>query len=38
MPMRRVRCPICKGERRTRKTRSGRWHRCRCCRGTGTIR
>lgn len=38
MPMRPVCCPVCKGERRTRKTRHSRWHRCRCCRGTGTIR
>lgn len=35
--MHRVRCPICKGERRI-KTRTGRWRRCRCCHGTGTIR
>lgn len=37
MPMRRVRCPVCKGQRSC-KTRSGRRQRCRCCRGTGTIR
>lgn len=37
MPMRRVRCPICKGER-YRKTRTGHRRRCRCCRGAGTIR
>ncbi len=37
MPMRRVRCPICKGERYP-ISRTGRARRCRCCRGTGTIR
>lgn len=37
MPMRPVRCPICKGERH-RKSRTGRLRRCRCCRGSGTVR
>ncbi len=37
MPMRPVRCPACKGER-YEKTCTGRRRRCRCCRGTGTIR
>ncbi|GAQ68865.1 hypothetical protein T45_00582 [Streptomyces turgidiscabies] len=37
MPMRRVRCTVCKGDG-ARKTWTGRLRRCRVCRGTGTIR
>jgi DnaJ-class molecular chaperone len=37
MPMRRVRCPTCKGDG-SRPTWTGRRRRCRICRGTGMIR
>lgn len=37
MAMRRVICPHCHGVRSRRMPTGGR-HRCRCCRGTGTIR
>lgn len=38
MPMSRVKCPTCKGEgARTTWTGRPHRHRCRLCRGTGTI-